>query len=135
MQEIIDYDYNLNISRYVSTAEAEKEIDLAKVHADLVDIEAELITRCGRSGELARLRHTTSRLARESGHPANLAVHAPHWIPAFAGMTNQYDAACPRDTRITLRTADAMQPSIRACPAAPHHNSSCPRKRASSEPC
>lgn len=42
MQEIIDNDYNLNISRYVSTAEAEKEIDLAVVHADLMKIEAEL---------------------------------------------------------------------------------------------
>ncbi len=42
MQEIIDNDYNLNISRYVSTAEAEKEIDLAVVHADLTKIEAEL---------------------------------------------------------------------------------------------
>jgi type I restriction enzyme M protein len=31
--------YNLNISRYVSTATTEKEIDLAAVHADLVDIE------------------------------------------------------------------------------------------------
>ncbi len=35
MQEIIDNDYNLNISRYVSTAEAEQEIDLTDVHADL----------------------------------------------------------------------------------------------------
>src|SRR5690606_17027115 len=42
MQEIIDNDYNLNISRYVSTAEAEKEIDLAAVHADLVTIEKEV---------------------------------------------------------------------------------------------
>ena len=42
MQEIIDNDYNLNISRYVSTAEAEKEIDLSAVHADLVRIEQEL---------------------------------------------------------------------------------------------
>ena len=42
MREIVDNDYNLNISRYVSTAEAEKEIDLAVVHADLMKIEAEL---------------------------------------------------------------------------------------------
>lgn len=42
MQEIIDNDYNLNISRYVSTAEPEKEIDLAVVHGDLVKIEREL---------------------------------------------------------------------------------------------
>lgn len=42
MQEIIDNDYNLNISRYVSTAEPEKEIDLAVVHGDLVKIEKDL---------------------------------------------------------------------------------------------
>lgn len=42
MREIIDNDYNLNISRYVSTAEAEPEIDLAAVHGDLVQIECEL---------------------------------------------------------------------------------------------
>ncbi|WP_066091751.1 type I restriction-modification system subunit M [Xanthomonas massiliensis] len=42
MREIIDNDYNLNISRYVSTAEAEPEIDLVAVHGDLVQIEREL---------------------------------------------------------------------------------------------
>ena len=42
MEEIIANDYNLNISRYVSTAEAEKEIHLAEVHADLVRIEREV---------------------------------------------------------------------------------------------
>lgn len=39
MQEIIDNDFNLNISRYVSTAEAEKEIKLDAVHAELEEIE------------------------------------------------------------------------------------------------
>ena len=39
MAEIEQNDYNLNISRYVSTAEAEPEIDLAVVHAQLSDIE------------------------------------------------------------------------------------------------
>lgn len=39
MKEIVDNDYNLNISRYISTAEAEKEIDLKIVHADLEAIE------------------------------------------------------------------------------------------------
>jgi type I restriction system adenine methylase HsdM len=43
MQEINDNEYNLNISRYVSTAEAEEEIDLAKVHADLLGIEDDLV--------------------------------------------------------------------------------------------
>jgi len=42
MQEIRDNDCNLNISRYVSTAEAEPEIDLVAVHGDLVQIEREL---------------------------------------------------------------------------------------------
>ncbi len=39
MEEIGKNDYNLNISRYVSTAEAEPDIDLAAVHAHLGDIE------------------------------------------------------------------------------------------------
>lgn len=39
MKEIADNDYNLNISRYVSTAQAEKEIDLAATHLELVEIE------------------------------------------------------------------------------------------------
>ena len=42
MKEIAENDYNLNISRYVSTAEAEEEIDLAAVHAELVRIEEEI---------------------------------------------------------------------------------------------
>lgn len=42
MEEILANDYNLNISRYVSTAEAEKDIHLAAVHADLVRIEREV---------------------------------------------------------------------------------------------
>jgi len=39
MEEIEENDYNLNISRYVSTAVPEPEIDLAATHADLVGIE------------------------------------------------------------------------------------------------
>ncbi|AER56097.1 type I restriction-modification system, M subunit [Pseudoxanthomonas spadix BD-a59] len=42
MQEIIDNDYNLNISRYVSTAGSEAEIDLAATHAELVKLDGEL---------------------------------------------------------------------------------------------
>lgn len=42
MREIIDNDYNLNILRYVSAAEAEKEIDLAVVHRDLVKSESDI---------------------------------------------------------------------------------------------
>jgi type I restriction enzyme M protein len=40
MKEIQANDYNLNISRYVSTATAEKEIDLDATHDELVRIEA-----------------------------------------------------------------------------------------------
>jgi len=40
MKEIEDNDFNLNISRYISTAEAEAEIDLAATHAELVEIES-----------------------------------------------------------------------------------------------
>ena len=42
MDEIEGHDYNLNISRYVSTVEPEKQIDLSEVHQDLVDIEREI---------------------------------------------------------------------------------------------
>ena len=38
MGEIKTNDYNLNISRYVSTAKPETEINLADVHAELVEI-------------------------------------------------------------------------------------------------
>lgn len=40
MDEIEKNDFNLNISRYVSTATDEEEIDLAAVHGKLVEIEA-----------------------------------------------------------------------------------------------
>ena len=42
MKEIAENDYNLNISRYVSTAEADVEIDLNTVHAELVAAEKAL---------------------------------------------------------------------------------------------
>jgi type I restriction enzyme M protein len=42
MKEIAEKDYNLNISRYVSTALEEAEVDLAATHADLVRIEGEI---------------------------------------------------------------------------------------------
>ena len=42
MDEIEANDFNLNISRYVSTAEAEVEIDLAATHEELVEIEKEI---------------------------------------------------------------------------------------------
>src|SRR6185437_7460007 len=43
MKEIAENDYNLNISRYVSTAEAEVEIDLAAIHKELAGIEKEIV--------------------------------------------------------------------------------------------
>jgi type I restriction enzyme M protein len=39
MKEIEANDFNLNISRYVSTAVAEEEIDLDATHSKLVEIE------------------------------------------------------------------------------------------------
>ena len=42
MERIAEEGYNLNISRYVSTAQAEQEIDLTAVHADLEAIELEI---------------------------------------------------------------------------------------------
>jgi type I restriction enzyme M protein len=42
MDEIEENDYNLNISRYVSTAEPEPQIDLLTTHKELVEIEKEI---------------------------------------------------------------------------------------------
>ena len=42
MAEIEKNDYNLNISRYISTAVGEKEIDLADTHQQLVNIESDI---------------------------------------------------------------------------------------------
>jgi len=44
MKEIAGNDYNLNISRYVSTAQEEEEIDLAATHGKLVEIEKAIQT-------------------------------------------------------------------------------------------
>lgn len=43
MEEIEKNDFNLNISRYVSTSVAEEEIDLAAVNQQLIDIEEEIL--------------------------------------------------------------------------------------------
>ena len=43
MKEIAANDYNLNISRYVSTIVAEEDINLKHVHRQLVDIEKEIV--------------------------------------------------------------------------------------------
>ncbi len=39
MERVVEEGYNLNISRYISTAVQEKEIDLAATHRELVEIE------------------------------------------------------------------------------------------------
>lgn len=51
MCEIKDNGYNLNISRYVSTAKEETPINLAEVHKQLVDIDDQI--------EKARNKHNT----------------------------------------------------------------------------
>jgi type I restriction enzyme M protein len=43
MDEIVANDFNLNISRYISTAISEKEIDLQSVNADLVELENNIV--------------------------------------------------------------------------------------------
>ncbi len=44
MAEIEKNDFNLNISRYISTAQTEEEIVLETTHAELVAIEGEIKT-------------------------------------------------------------------------------------------
>ena len=44
MGEIEKNDFNLNISRYVSTAKPEKQIDLAVVHQSLTEIEKNIVS-------------------------------------------------------------------------------------------
>ena len=43
LQEIKENDYNLNITRYVSLAQEEKQINLQEVHDKLVEIEKEIV--------------------------------------------------------------------------------------------
>ena len=58
-KEIVENDYNLNISRYVSTAESEVEIDLALMNDELVKIE--------KSVQAARSKH--NKFLKELGLP------------------------------------------------------------------
>ncbi|MDR2207494.1 MAG: type I restriction-modification system subunit M [Azoarcus sp.] len=48
MEEIEKNDFNLNISRYVSTAKGEEEIDLKAVHAELVSLDQKIRAVTGR---------------------------------------------------------------------------------------
>ena len=54
MEEIEKNDFNLNISRYVSTAEAEEKIDLAKVHAELVALDQKIKTATQQHNEFLK---------------------------------------------------------------------------------
>lgn len=60
MEEIEKNDYNLNISRYVRTAQSEKEINLKEVHSDLVSLEEKI--------KAATVRH--NEFLKELGLPA-----------------------------------------------------------------
>ncbi len=42
IEEIVKNDFNLNISRYISTSVAEEEIDHSAVHAELVALDQTL---------------------------------------------------------------------------------------------
>jgi type I restriction enzyme M protein len=54
MEEIEENDYNLNISRYVSTAEPEPQIDLSATHKQLVEIEKEIRNSTAKHNEFLK---------------------------------------------------------------------------------
>jgi len=54
MDEIESNGYNLNISRYISTATAEEEIDLTAVHADLLNLEERIVTATNKHNEFLK---------------------------------------------------------------------------------
>ena len=54
MDEIEKNDYNLNISRYISTATAEEEIDLSATHRELVGIEQTIEKATARHNDFLR---------------------------------------------------------------------------------
>jgi type I restriction enzyme M protein len=54
MAEIEKNDFNLNISRYISTSTAEEEIDLSAIHAELTDIEGTIQTATGKHNEFLK---------------------------------------------------------------------------------
>ncbi len=51
MDEIENNDFNLNISRYVSTAKTEAQIDLQAVNTELVNLEKNIITSTDRHNQ------------------------------------------------------------------------------------
>lgn len=54
MERIAEEGYNLNISRYISTAQAEDEIDLAATHGDLLEIEKRIRSATAKHNEYLR---------------------------------------------------------------------------------
>ena len=54
MEQIEAEGYNLNISRYISTATAEKEIDLKEVNVKLVDLEEKITSSTAKHNEFLR---------------------------------------------------------------------------------
>ena len=54
MAEIEKNDFNLNISRYISTATTEEDIDLAVVHAGLTEIERTIQTATAKHNEFLK---------------------------------------------------------------------------------
>jgi type I restriction enzyme M protein len=53
-EEIAKNDFNLNISRYVSTAVADEEIDLKAVHQQMTDIEKEIVEAKNKHNEFLK---------------------------------------------------------------------------------
>jgi type I restriction enzyme M protein len=54
MQRIEQEGYNLNISRYISTAQAEPAIDLEATHRSLLEIEGRIRTATDKHNEFLR---------------------------------------------------------------------------------
>ena len=54
MEEIEKNDFNLNISRYVSTAKAEEEVDLSSVHTELVVLEKNIVQATQKHNEFLK---------------------------------------------------------------------------------
>ena len=54
MEQIEAEGYNLNISRYISTATAEKEIDLEEVNVKLIDLEEKITSSTAKHNEFLR---------------------------------------------------------------------------------
>jgi type I restriction enzyme M protein len=54
MEEIASNEYNLNISRYISTAKPEEEIDLKAVHSELVVLEKKIVDATTKHNEFLK---------------------------------------------------------------------------------